>query len=662
MNKLQFESSPYLKQHQHNPVDWQTWSESALEEARRLNKPVLISIGYSTCHWCHVMAHESFEDVETAKIMNECFVNIKIDREERPDLDHYFMNAIQAMGISGGWPLHCFLSPEGKPFYGGTYFPPTPKYGRPSWRQILMAIHQAFQNKQTEILGQADELFQHLQLQNEIEKKNNADHKECNPVEIFNQLKSTMDTAHGGFGTHPKFPNTQGIQLLMQIYFLTGNKVALDHAIFSLSQMCLGGIYDHIEGGFSRYSVDATWDVPHFEKMLYDHAQLIQTLSLGYQYSKNPLFKRCLIQSLNFFETKMKDRSGLFYSAMDADSDGEEGSYYVWKENELKDVLGSEYQDFCKVFSWSSLDHVHTDKKVLRIKNTQRDYLQLDQELHSSIHLLNKLQSVRSERTLPSIDHKMIVCWNAMTVSAYVSWYKVSLEKEFLVKAEELLNKIFELCSRGEVELCRYRIGDQRSGFGFLEDYAYSIKALLDMYFVTLEENFMIKAMQVFELMHQEFRKENSDLYTMSSSKYKDFNMKQTDWIETTYPNPNAILSWACRYFFEYSHDHRYLSISKSLIATVRSRAQQHPLSMASWVQQIINSEMDYIVLKTAANDSAIRNLKEYHIPGLIRVKDNLASEEMVFCFGGMCHQPIHSKQEVLSLFSNYKLQFENQE
>ena len=210
MNKLQSESSPYLLQHKDNPVDWCAWSEASLDEAKRLKKPILVSIGYATCHWCHVMAHESFEDTETAKIMNQYFVNIKIDREERPDLDHYFMNAIQAMGISGGWPLHCFITPDGKPFFGGTYFPPEPKYGRPSWKQILLAIHQAFQNKPDEILEQANELYNHLKQLNEVERITTSNDSEINLNEIFRKLHSSMDIEHGGFGTHPKFPNTQG--------------------------------------------------------------------------------------------------------------------------------------------------------------------------------------------------------------------------------------------------------------------------------------------------------------------------------------------------------------------------------------------------------------------------------------------------------------------
>ena len=660
MNKLEFESSPYLKQHENNPVEWHSWSESSLAEAKKLNKPILVSIGYSTCHWCHVMAHESFEDPDTARVMNEHFINIKIDREERPDLDHYFMNAIQAMGISGGWPLHCFLSPDGKPFYGGTYFPPQPKYGRPSWKQILLAIHQAFQNKESEILDQANQLFKHLQQQNEIDQVDNPIQSEINLKEIFTKLQSSFDIENGGFGTQPKFPNSQGIQLLFNIYFLTGNEVAMRHALFSLRQMCMGGIYDQIDGGFCRYSVDANWDVPHFEKMLYDHAQIIQTLSIGFKYNKSQIFKRVILQSMNFFETMMQDSCGLFYAAMNADSEGDEGSYYVWTEELLREVLGDEYISFCKVFSLISLDHQQTDKKVLRISKSLLDDILVENSIMSMTPLVSKIRTIRNKRILPSIDHKMIVSWNAMMVSAYLSWYQVSLDKTILAKALNLMNQIIERCCINEFEVCRYYMDGKARGFGFLEDYVFVIKALLDISYYTQNDKHINKAIQLFEFVHREFKKSDSVLYTVSSTKHSDFKIQQMDWQETTYPNPNAILSWACRNFYEHTQDEHYLNISNSLVQIIKSQALKHPLSMSSWVQQIINTDMDPVILKTNEIENAISILQYLYIPGLISLSKNSNIKDLVFCFDGMCHQVVQSKSEVLSLFSNYNLQFEN--
>lgn len=654
MNKLQFELSPYLNQHKSNPVNWYAWSDSVLKEAKRQNKPILVSIGYSTCHWCHVMAHESFEDEETARIMNDHFINVKVDREERPDLDHYFMNAIQAMGISGGWPLNCFLSSDGKPFFGGTYFPPEPKYGRPSWKQILMAVHQAYQNKQSQILDQAEQLYNHLNQINSVSSQSSQKWSEIDYHEVFLKLKTSMDLEHGGFGNHPKFPNTQGILLLFQLYFLTGNKEAIEHALFSLRQMCLGGIYDHIDGGFCRYSVDGNWDVPHFEKMLYDHAQLIQALSVAYTYTKSPFFKHIITQSLRFFEISMKDKCGLFYSAMDADSDGEEGSYYVWNEETIKQLLGNEFARWNEIFTYSNLDFNHTDKKVLRIKNVNLDDVHLTDQMNSLDTLTSMLRDERNKRSLPSIDGKMIVCWNAMIVSSYLSWYRASADESNFHNAEALMESILELCSKNKTELCRYRINDQSIGIGFLEDYAYVIKALLDLYHCSGKGKYIDAARDFFEYVQTDFKSPDSALFSISSARHTDFQFLQTDWAESTYPNPNAILSWACKYFYEYYQDERYLHLSASLMNSVREIALNHPLSMSSWIQQLLDVEMSSILVKSGSPLQRMEILKDLYIPGLMAIDQNAPG--LTFCFDRICHQPVSTKEEIVSLFSKYHL------
>jgi uncharacterized protein YyaL (SSP411 family) len=658
MNKLQYESSPYLRQHMENPVEWRAWSTSILDEARELNKPILVSIGYSTCHWCHVMAHESFEDQETAEIMNSFFINVKIDREERPDLDHYYMNAVQAMGVSGGWPLHCFLSPDGKPFFGGTYFPPEPKYGRPSWKQILSVIHEAYHKRTQEINEQAEQLFQHLNQINDLQQsKSNGDSK-VDPILLLAKIESSMDKVHGGFGTQPKFPNCQAIQLLFQLYFLTGNKESIHHSLLSLRQMCYGGIYDHIDGGFCRYSVDGNWDVPHFEKMLYDHAQLMQTLSIGYQYTNSVLFERIIKKSFDFFENSMQDECGLFYAAMDADSEGEEGAFYIWTEDALKEILGNEYDLFFSIFSYSSLDHFHTDKKVLRLKNEWKDDAHIVSQLQKVDHLISKLYTIREVRPHPSIDRKMIVSWNAMTVSAYVAWYRASLDQSSLKKAEKLMENIITLCIRNESKLCRYYINNNQVGFGFLEDYAYVIKALLDLYSCTLDDQYIQNAIQYFEWVDTDFKNPDAPIYNVSSSTHSDFKIQQIDWAETTYPNPNAILAWSCRYFYEVTYNERFLSISNSLLHFINTHALRHPLAMPSWVQQILNAEIGFITLKANNAATSAEILQDVYIPSVMNLANGTDFNGLIFCFDRICHKPVHSKEEVLSLFSEYTLRY----
>jgi len=352
-NRLINETSPYLLQHAHNPVDWYPWGGEALQKAKNENKPILISIGYSACHWCHVMEKESFEKEEVAAIMNEHFINIKIDREERPDLDHIYMDAVQVMTGSGGWPLNVFLTPDAKPFYGGTYFPPQKAYNRASWTDVLYGVANAFAERGSEVTAQAEGLTAHLLKSNTFgEPVNDSDavYTAQNARLIFENLMKAADKAEGGFGRAPKFPQTFSIQYLLRYFHFYKNDEALQHACLSLDKMLYGGIYDQVGGGFARYATDNEWLVPHFEKMLYDNALLVITLSEAYQITHHKRYIETIGQTIDFIEREMMWHEGGFYSALDADSEGEEGKFYVWEKAEVDSVLEDDAAMFCAYY------------------------------------------------------------------------------------------------------------------------------------------------------------------------------------------------------------------------------------------------------------------------------------------------------------------------
>ena len=352
-NKLIDETSPYLLQHAHNPVNWFPWGDEALQSSKKENKPILVSIGYSACHWCHVMERESFEDEETASLMNKHFINIKIDREERPDLDHIYMDAVQAMTGSGGWPLNVFLTPDAKPFYGGTYFPPKRAFNRPSWQEVLLGVIEAFSQRRSEIDAQAENLTEHLMQANAFgissAGENNFFTKE-NSNEAFNNIMKNADTKWGGFGRAPKFPQSFVIQYLLRYYYVNGNKEALEQALLSIDKMIDGGIYDQVGGGFARYSTDTEWLVPHFEKMLYDNALLLSIISEAYQITGDKRYREVIEETIQFVQRELMHSGGGFYAALDADSEGEEGKFYVWSYEEVIGLLGNHAIVFCDFF------------------------------------------------------------------------------------------------------------------------------------------------------------------------------------------------------------------------------------------------------------------------------------------------------------------------
>jgi uncharacterized protein len=553
-NHLIKETSPYLLQHAHNPVDWYPWNDEALQKAKSENKPILVSIGYSACHWCHVMERESFEDENIAAIMNKHFVNIKVDREERPDLDHIYMDAVQTISGSGGWPLNVFLTPDRKPFYGGTYFPPKRLYDRPSWKEVLESIVDAFDKKNLEILNQAESLTQHLSQSNSVGVQSINKEEDLAKVfdpptmgEIFNNIMNNADKIDGGFGLAPKFPQTFTIQFLLHYYYYTENETAKKQALFSLDKMIAGGIYDHLGGGFARYSTDTKWLAPHFEKMLYDNALLISVLSEAYQSTKKELYADTIKQTMGFIKREMLSPQNGFYSAIDADSEGEEGKYYVWNKKEVNEILQTESELFCEYYgvsdngNWENKNILHTpiDIKEFALKKN------IDVEKFSSNLKISrqKLLERRNKRVRPLLDDKIILSWNALMNSACSKAYEalgIEEYKELAIANMNFLLKNFK--QDDEYYFAHCFKNDQKKIPAFLDDHAFLIAALIQLQEITGDTSYLEKAKEITGFLIENFEDKETGLFFYNHRSQKDIILRKKEFYDGAIPSGNSVM------------------------------------------------------------------------------------------------------------------------
>ncbi len=500
-NRLASEASPYLLQHANNPVNWYPWSPEAFDEARQRDVPVLLSIGYSACHWCHVMEKESFQNTDTAKAMNEGFVNIKVDREERPDIDSVYMKAVQAMTGHGGWPLTAFLTPEGEPFYGGTYFPPEPHPGTASFRQVLEAIEDAYRERKDDVVRNANDLRELLEQSSEEQSVGPMakDSSEMIGFDLLNHafgfLDSRFDSGHGGFGTAPKFPQPVTLEFILRVYARTGERRALEIVTHTLHAMARGGIHDHLAGGFHRYSVDARWLVPHFEKMLYDNALLARLYLNAFQATGDPDLREIAERTLEHLLTDMRSPEGGFYSALDADSEGEEGLYYVWTVSEIRALLDQEEAGLFEHCYGVSEGGNFEGRNVLHLPHGLTSVGELEglklEDLHVRLREARRqLLVARSLREPPFRDEKILVSWNAMVVRALAEAGAVLRHEGYRQAAVDCLDFLLTSMKSGNRLLRCYKDGVARVD-AFLEDYSALGNALLTTYEVTLDPRWL---------------------------------------------------------------------------------------------------------------------------------------------------------------------------
>ncbi len=625
-NSLINSSSPYLLQHAYNPVDWHIWDEDALKKALEKNKPILVSIGYSSCHWCHVMERESFEDEATAAIMNEHFINIKIDREERPDLDHIYMDALQAMTGSGGWPLNVFLTPQLKPFYGGTYFPPVNSHGRMSWKDTLLSVSTAFHQRKEEIEDQAEKLTDYIKNSNsfgKIKKENDIESDDETLQTIADNLLKNADTVWGGFGKAPKFPQTFSIQYLLRHYHFTKDEKFLNQALLSLDKMILGGIYDQVGGGFSRYSTDECWFAPHFEKMLYDNALLVSVLSEAYQITKKELYKETIEQTLEFIEREMMSNEFAFYSALDADSEGVEGKFYVWSKSEIIELLGDDGALFCEIFNVAENGNWEHEN-ILWLKTTVEN---IAVEKNVDIEFLKQkianckpiLLAERSKRTRPLLDDKTLCSWNALMNIAYCKAYAATGIEHYRIIAinniDFILSKMFV---NGELMHC-YKNGETYIN-GFLDDYAYLVWALIHLQEITGNQDYLVKAKEVSNIIFEKFGDTDSPFFFYTDASQKDIIVRKIEVYDGATPSANGIMALCLNYLSSVFIDDELRKRFLQMLVSLQQAIVKHPTSFGVWASTLqINVKLSEEIVVIGENANAvISSVLSQYIPNKV--------------------------------------------
>jgi uncharacterized protein YyaL (SSP411 family) len=491
-NFLINEKSPYLQEHAFNPTAWRPWGDEALRKARNDGKPIFLSIGYSTCHWCHQMARESFEDPATAAIINKNFIPIKVDREERPELDAYYMSAVQSMTGSGGWPLTVFLTPDLKPFYGGTYFPPEPRYGMASFKQVLEFVAQIWKDKRTEVAESADQIEK--AMAGDAREKGTKDLTTATLEEGYAAIVSSFDPEHGGFGGAPKFPLPLASSFLLRYHYRTGKELALRSVTKTLNEVMAGGVHDHVGGGFHRYSTDRVWLVPHFEKMLYDNALIARVFTEAYQVTGKDEYARTVEDTIGWLMTEMRDEGGGFYSAQDADTEEGEGTYYTWIPAEVEEVLGKEdAAEFCRLYGVTTSGNFEGRSILHLTPGEQRGSAK--EGIWKS-----KLYQARMKRPRPATDTKILASWNGLAISALAYAGAAMLKPEFVKGATEAAEFILERCTK-DGRLLRRFAGGEAAFDGTLEDYAFFIQGLLDLFEATSEPRWLREAKRLAGVM-----------------------------------------------------------------------------------------------------------------------------------------------------------------
>ncbi len=579
-NKLADETSPYLLQHAHNPVDWCPWGDEAFAKAKAEDKPVLVSIGYSACHWCHVMEHESFEDEATAQIQNEHFINIKVDMEERPDVDQIYMNFVQITTGRGGWPMNVFVTPDKIPFFGGTYFPPTPRHGMPSWQQILMSIAEAWRERREELMHSANEILGELRRISITDEAEGPIDESISDI-AFQSFVRTFDAKNGGWGGAPKFPQAMSMEFLLRYWKRTGNERALEMVTFTAEKMANGGIYDQIGGGFHRYATDAVWLVPHFEKMLYDNAQLVRVYLHLYQITKNDIYKRTAVETLEYVRREMLHEKGGFYSSQDADSEGEEGKFFVWTPAKVEQILGEQDAKFFNFFFDVSEDGNFEGSNIL-----QRNYsvetaaraLKVDiDELAAVIKKgKQKLFDEREDRIKPFRDEKILTAWNGLMLASFAEAAAILGTEEYLQIAKHNADFLTaNLQSNGSL-LRTWKDGNAKLN-AYIEDYANLADGLIALYQISGEVKYLKEARRLADSMITEFWDEEAGGFFFTSNDHEELIVRNKDFYDNATPSGNSAGADVLLRLAKFYGDDRYERFARIVMRMAAPQLKRYP-------------------------------------------------------------------------------------
>jgi uncharacterized protein YyaL (SSP411 family) len=666
-NDLVNETSPYLLQHAYNPVRWKAWNKATLDEAKEQNKLMVVSIGYSSCHWCHVMEEESFENDSIAKIMNDNFINIKVDREERPDVDKVYMGAVQLMTGKGGWPLNCITLPDGRPVFGGTYFT------KDQWSKILKDVSKLYKENPQKVEEFAQRVTEGIQTSELITlNKEEAVFKNEEIIAAINQSKGKLDTINGSFIGAPKFPMSNSIDYLLRYQYHFNDPELFKYIKKSLIKMAYGGIYDQIGGGFSRYSVDDRWHIPHFEKMLYDNAQLVSIYSKAYLQDKNELYENIVKETLAFVDKELNAYNGAFYSSIDADSKNEnneleEGVFYSWTKQELKTHI-KDYELFANYYNVNTAGFWEKDLYVLIRNQSNTEFAKKNKltkrELKNKIaNWKSILSAVRNKRNKPNLDDKILTSWNALMLQGYVDAYKAFDEKEYLEKAVKIAEFLLRKQLRSDGGLNRNFKNGKSTINGYAEDYATVIQAFISLHEITLDEKWLILSKEIMEYTIIHFYDSTSGMFFYTSKEDPSLIARKTEVNDGVISSSNSIIGNSLFKLGHYFYDKKMTEISEQMLNNLKTEIIKNPLGYSNWLHLMMNfTQPFYEVAVVGKNaDTITKELYKNYFPNILISASNKDSElpllefkyidgkTLIYvCVNGTCKLPLADISEAI--------------